>query len=406
MPSGRPDHLPPALPWWPTNSGTDVGISDASGTEDTPYYLASTDLPGGRLGVIVDTGAWTNLWGLRFAMRLAHKAKQAALQPSEERLRTPLYVAGVGSGSQQANWELNIPIATTNRDGTTAQHSMRAPAVEGEGSELPALLGLRSMQASNGVVETGVRQRRLTYPGPGGYEITWAPGAVHFDLESAPSGHLLIPVDNYDKLAPTAGGLQQRQLSLLAVGNASGDCSSQLDREFGKLKVELLSSSAILPKRITAGAAGYDIYASIDVDIKAQGRRLVPTGLIALAPPGTYIRVAPRSDLTIKGIDVLEGVIDPDSHDEIKVTMSNHGSGTFKIERGFCIAQLILQRIVTNAEVVQVKGLTSSTSRASAGLNNAGLAYLSMDAITEENEPATTGVGISSAGADSEVPPH
>ena len=116
--------------------------------------------------------------------------------------------------------------------------------------------------------------------------------------------------------------------------------------------------------------------------------------------------MAPRSDLTIKGIDVLEGVIDPDSHDEIKVTMSNHGSGTFEIERGFCIAQLILQRIVTNAEVVQVTGLTSSTSRASAGLNNAGLAYLSMDAITEENEPATTGVGISSAGADSEVPPH
>ena len=104
---------------------------------------------------------------MNFALRLAYKAQQAALQPKEERLRTPLYVAGVGSGSQQANWELNIPIATTNRDGTTAQHSMRAPAVEGEGRDLPALLGLRSMQANNAVMAMGTEHRRLTFPGPG-----------------------------------------------------------------------------------------------------------------------------------------------------------------------------------------------------------------------------------------------
>ena len=63
---------------------------DAGGTEDTPYYLASTDLPGGRLGVIVDTGAWTNLWGLHFAQRLAVKAHRASLTPTSEQLRTPL----------------------------------------------------------------------------------------------------------------------------------------------------------------------------------------------------------------------------------------------------------------------------------------------------------------------------
>ena len=92
--------------------------------------LASTDLPGGRLGVIVDTGAWTNLWGKNFAHRLVHKAKPYGLTASQNRLRQPLYIAGVGSGSQQANWELNIPIATTTRDGVTTQHSMRALAVE------------------------------------------------------------------------------------------------------------------------------------------------------------------------------------------------------------------------------------------------------------------------------------
>ena len=88
----------PTLPWWPTSNGEDVG-GGAADSDDTPYFLASTDLPGGRLGVIVDTGAWTNLWGLHFAQRLANKAIQANLQPTEERLRQPLYVAGVGSGS-------------------------------------------------------------------------------------------------------------------------------------------------------------------------------------------------------------------------------------------------------------------------------------------------------------------
>ena len=403
MPSGRPDHLPPALPWWPTNSGTDV-ISDASGTEDTPYYLASTDLPGGRLGVIVDTGAWTNLWGLHFAQRLAYKAQQAALQPKEERLRTPLYVAGVGNGSQQANWELNIPIATTNRDGTTTQHSMRAPAVEGDGRELPALLGLRSMQASDGVVETGVRQKRLTYPGPGGYEITWAPGAVHFDLESAPSGHLLIPVDNYDKLAPAAGGLQQRQLSLLAVGDARSGSSTDPDgREFGKLKVKILSPYAKLPKRASAGAAGYDVYATHDYDITAGRRRAIATGIAALASPGTYIRVAPRSGLALKDVDVAAGVIDPDYRGEIKAVLVNHGAGIFQVKRGMAIAQLILERHVID-EVVQVDELPTTT-RGSSGFGSTDLSYLSTIYEDEEDELAT-GAGTIDDGAGSEVPPH
>ena len=58
---------------------------------------------------------------------------------------SPLYVAGIGNGSQQANYEVQCPIATTPRDGVTSQHSMRAPAVEGAGADLPALLGMHSM---------------------------------------------------------------------------------------------------------------------------------------------------------------------------------------------------------------------------------------------------------------------
>ena len=378
----RPAHLPPALPWWPAVGEGSGGGNAATAPDDTPYYLASTDLPDGRLGVIVDTGAWTNLWGLHFAQRLAHRAMQSQLQPTEQRLRSPLYVAGVGNGSQQANWELNIPIATTSREDVTSQHSMSAPAVEGAGAELPALLGLRSMQSNNGVIETGADHRRLTYPGPGGYEITWSPGTIHFDLESAPSGHLVLPVDNYAKLRPQSGGLPPKQLTLLAVGNGNQHDDVTDGREFGKLKAVLLASSARLPHRASPDAAGYDIYASMDVTIPAKSRRSVPTGIAALAPPGTYLRVGPRAGSAYKDIDVKEGVIDPGHRGEIMVTLTNRRPQAFDVVHGTYIAQLLLERIVTNADVVQVEQLPASSS-SSGGFGYTGLVYLNMDSSSD-----------------------
>ena len=346
-------------PWWPTSSGTEVGVaSGAGGADDTPYYLASTDLPGGRLGVIVDTGAWTNLWGLHFAQRLAVKAHHASLTPTSEQLRTPLYVAGVGNGSQIANWELNIPIATTNRDGTTAQHSMRAPAVEGEGRELPALLGLRSMQANNAVMAMGTEHKRLTFPGPGGFEITWAPGAVHFDLESAPSGRPLIPVDDYDKA----------------------------------------------PEMTATGAANYDVYATHDYDIPSKSQRAIATGIAVLPSPGTHIMIAPRSDLTAKNVRVDKGCVQPDHREEIKVVLMNHGSEIFKVARGMAIAQFILLR-PTSDKVIMGDEMPTST-RGSSEVLDISQTYLSFDYAIEDRELTTTEVGSSSAAADLAVPPH
>ena len=324
--------------------------------------------------------------------------------PTEERLSTPLYVAGVGNGSQQANFEITIPIATTSRDGTTAMHSMSAPSVEGEsGSRLPALLGLRSMQAQNGVLETNAERPRLTFPGKGGYSIEWAPGAIHFDLVAAPSGHLLIPVDDYEKVPPPTGGLPPKQLTLLThKGSQQADDAHDDGRRFGKLMVVLLHSSAKLPKKATEGAAGYDIFAYTTLNIQAKSRAMVPTGVAALAPPGTYIRIAPRSGLAFKGIDVAAGVVDPDYRGEIKVILINNSDDTMKITPGLRIAQLILERIITTADVVQVESLPA-TCRGSQGFGSTGMAYLSMEPDAEASSPAAgseaaEGAGSSAAG--------
>eukprot|EP00959_Pyramimonas_sp_CCMP1952_P385807 8085818-Pyramimonas_sp.AAC.1 len=55
--------------------------------------------------------------------------------------------------------------------------------------------------------------------GPGRNEIPWGFGTAHVNLESAPSGHWCIPVDDFRKRQPRSAGLPPEQLTLLAVGN-------------------------------------------------------------------------------------------------------------------------------------------------------------------------------------------
>ena len=48
-------------------------------------------------------------------------------------------------------------------------------------------------------------KERLSFPGPGGYTITWSPGTRHFPLEPAPSGHLIMPCGEYTKVRKPPG---------------------------------------------------------------------------------------------------------------------------------------------------------------------------------------------------------
>jgi hypothetical protein len=63
------------------------------------------------------------------------------------------------------------------------------------------------MARQNGVLEMGDGHEYLTFPGPGGYSIEWSPGTKRYALERAISGHLLLPCDEFDKVAPKKSGL-------------------------------------------------------------------------------------------------------------------------------------------------------------------------------------------------------
>ena len=104
-----------------------------------------------------------------------------------------MHVQGVGNGSQKCEWEATLPIALPRSDGSHSIEAYTAPVVPG--SQVPGLLGLRSMIKKRAVIDTiGMK---LYLAGPGGISITASPGTEIFELEQAPSGHLLLPISNF-----------------------------------------------------------------------------------------------------------------------------------------------------------------------------------------------------------------
>ncbi len=83
------------------------------------------------------------------------------------------------------------------------------------------------------------------------------------------------------------------------------------------LKFKKLTEKAIIPKRGSPHAAGYDLHSAAEIVVPSKGKILVPTNLSCAIPQGCYGRVAPRSGLASKHfIDVGAGVIDSDYRGE------------------------------------------------------------------------------------------
>ena len=101
-----------------------------------------------------------------------------------------------------------------------------------------------------------------------------------------------------------------------------------------------------LPRRATAGSAGYDFVSPVEVTVPAGGSALIPTGIRAEMEPGWVLMLFPRSSLGFRHALRLSntvGVIDSDyafakNEGHIMVKLRNPLSGPVTIGRGerFC----------------------------------------------------------------------
>jgi dUTP pyrophosphatase len=135
------------------------------------------------------------------------------------------------------------------------------------------------------------------------------------------------------------------------------------------------SNGLPLPAYMTQGAAGMDLHAAVDdeVRIEAGGIVLVPTGLEVAIADGFEGQVRPRSGLAVKhGISLpnTPATIDADYRGEIRVPLINLGREVFVVTRGMRIAQLVVAPVVrvTWDEVAELP----ATARAGQGFGHSG----------------------------------
>ena len=146
----------------------------------------------------------------------ARSAPAAGFEPKEEKLEEPLGTTGVGKGTQHHKWRMEdyeaVPLG--DPDGSPTGEARRmifdAPCCEGDGADLPLILGLRSMGEKQGVLEMDPKKKMLTMPGLGGYEMKSALGAIHISLAPAKSSHMTIPCDLCQQL-PLVEALSRRK---------------------------------------------------------------------------------------------------------------------------------------------------------------------------------------------------
>jgi dUTP pyrophosphatase len=135
------------------------------------------------------------------------------------------------------------------------------------------------------------------------------------------------------------------------------------------------AQTLLLPRRGSAGAAGLDLVAAVDVTLLPAARALVATGIAIALPPGTEGQIRPRSGLALQhGVTCLNspGTIDADYRGEIKVLLVNHGDAPFVIARGMRIAQLVVAR-VEMPSIDVVTALRDDTSRGANGFGSTGV---------------------------------
>ena len=114
-----------------------------------------------------------------------------------------------------------------------------------------------------------------------------------------------------------------------------------------------LDAGVKIPKRKTAGSAGYDIEAAESVTLSPNRVTLIPTGLKARMSSDEYLGIHIRSGLSIReklGLINGQGIIDSDYYNNsdneghIMIAIINYNNYPVSIDKGERIAQGIFYK--------------------------------------------------------------
>lgn len=119
--------------------------------------------------------------------------------------------------------------------------------------------------------------------------------------------------------------------------------------DFSEDNVREMYDGIKLPKRATAGSAGNDFFAPMDITLEPGQSIKVPTGIRVRINPGWWLGCFPRSGLGFKyriQLDNTVGVIDSDyynakneGHIMLKITNDSREGKTLRLKSGDAFAQ-------------------------------------------------------------------
>ena len=118
-----------------------------------------------------------------------------------------------------------------------------------------------------------------------------------------------------------------------------------------EIGIILTSPDALLPKRATTEAIGYDLFTPQSETLFPWSRILIDTNVRVKIPIGHYLRIAPKSSLARIGVDVAAGVVDRDYEGNLIVCLVNNSSEQHVFLKQSSIAQFILEK----ASIVPIK---------------------------------------------------
>lgn len=103
----------------------------------------------------------------------------------------------------------------------------------------------------------------------------------------------------------------------------------------------------VLPRRATAGSAGYDFFAPEEFTLGVGQTIKIPTGVRVKIDEGWVLKIYPRSSLGFKyrlSLDNTVGIIDSDyyfadNEGHIFIKMTNCGDKVLTVEKGKAFAQ-------------------------------------------------------------------
>jgi len=157
---------------------------------------------------------------------------------------------------------------------------------------------------------------------------------------------------------------------------SAGRFSADWNDTFGE-NGEAVYGDIVLPRRATAGSAGYDFFAPVDFELKCGETIKIPTGIRARIDNGWVLLLYPRSGLGFKyrlQLDNTVGVIDADyygaaneGHIFIKLTNNGTKGKTLTVKKGEAFAQGIFMpfgiTIDDDSDGIRVGGFGSTDNR-------------------------------------------